>query len=375
MAQKHKVNEVSHWRPVDHTSRAWTPAESRYSQMERESNGILTGMCMNRMYTLGTHVEVVTDHEPLIPIYSTEGSSKERPLRVDSHRRKLLPFDYNVVYEPGKESPCDYGSRHPPKATVFSEKEIEEWGIENEDDIQVNCILQELVPSSIPTSIMQDESAKDHDLQQLKEDIIRHKKCRKGLNSYRGIFTELSCVKGLILRGRQIVVPEKLQSDVIGLAHEGHLGADKTVALIRETCWFPKMHSKVEEFVKSCKGCTAAINTTPPVPLEPNMLPERPWQKLHGDFKGPIGAKYYLHIIIDQYSKFPEVDVITSTKFEALRPVLDRVFCTHGIPETLSTDNGPPYFSDDLKAYCKEMGITLDPVTPKDPQCNGFAEN
>ena len=129
---------------------------------------------------------------------------------------------------------------------------------------------------------------------------------------------------------------------MIGLAHEGHLGADKTVALIRETCWFPKMHSKVEEFVKSCKGCTAAINTTPPVPLEPNMLPERPWQKLHGDFKGPIGAKYYLHIIIDQYSKFPEVDVITSTKFEALRPVLDRVFCTHGIPETLSTDNGPP---------------------------------
>ena len=105
------------------------------------------------------------------------------------------------------------------------------------------------------------------------------------------------------------------------------------------------------------------------------MLPERPWQKLHGDFKGPIGAKYYLHIIIDQYSKFPEVDVVTSTKFEVLRPVLDRVFCTHGIPETLSTDNGPPYMSHGLEKYAKEMGFKLDPVTPNDPQCNGFAEN
>ena len=53
------------------------------------------------------------------------------------------------------------------------------------------------------------------------------------------------------------------------------------------------------------------------------MLPEKPWQKLHGDFKGPIGAKYYLHIIIDEYSKFPEVDVVSSTKFQSLRPILD----------------------------------------------------
>ena len=87
------------WRPVNHTSRPWTPAEAGYGQIERESNGILTGMLMNRMYTLGTHVEVVTDHEPLIPIYSS--SQKPTQIRVNSHCTKLLPFDYNVVYEPG----------------------------------------------------------------------------------------------------------------------------------------------------------------------------------------------------------------------------------------------------------------------------------
>ena len=105
-AQEHLTDDNSFWRPVDHTSRPWTPAEARYSQMERESNGILTGMWMNRMYTMGTHVEVVTDHEPLVPIYTVE-SSKERPIRVDNHRTKLLPFAYHLVYEP-----CDYGSRH-----------------------------------------------------------------------------------------------------------------------------------------------------------------------------------------------------------------------------------------------------------------------
>ena len=43
--------------------------ESGYGKIKRESNGILTGMMMNKMlYTLGTQTEVVTDQEPLIPI-------------------------------------------------------------------------------------------------------------------------------------------------------------------------------------------------------------------------------------------------------------------------------------------------------------------
>ena len=174
-------------------------------------------------------------------------------------------------------------------------------------------------------SVLQSETDKDPELQQLKEDIVKRKKCRKELTSYVRVFKELSYINGLVLRGRKIIIPEKLQGEIIGLAHEAHFGIDKTVALIRETCWFPKMSEKVNSYVQSCKGCNAANSHTPPVPLQPNMLPEKPWQMLHADFKGPIGAKYYLHIIIDQYSKFLEVDVVTSTKFQSLRPVLDSV--------------------------------------------------
>ena len=116
-------------------------------------------------------------------------------------------------------------------------------------------------------------------------------------------------------------------------------------------------------------------HTIPLYPLEPNLLPERPWQKLHADFKGPIGGNYYIHIIIDQYSKYPEVDVLTSTSFNKLRPILDRDFATHRIPETMTADSGPPYPSHEMKSYASEKGFQLTPVSPCDPQCNGFAEN
>lgn len=81
VCQLHGIDGEEYWRPVNHTSRAWTPAEAGYGQIERESNGILTGMHMNKMYTLGTHVEAVTDHQPLLPYYNS--TSKPENLRVD----------------------------------------------------------------------------------------------------------------------------------------------------------------------------------------------------------------------------------------------------------------------------------------------------
>ena len=131
----------------------------------------------------------------------------------------------------------------------------------------------------------------------------------------------------------------------------------------------------VHAFVTSCRGCNAAATHTTPVPLEPNLMPEGPWRELHADFKGPIGGNYYLHIVIDQFSKYPEVDILKSTSFKKLRPVLERIFATHGIPESVTSDNGPPYPSNEMKNYALEKGFRLRPVSPEDPQSNGFAES
>ena len=215
----------------------------------------------------------------------------------------------------------------------------------------------------------------DKELRDLKDDIEKRKNCRPELKAFCGIFDELSVVDGLILRGYQIVIPKSLQREVIELAHESHFGIDKTVGIIRETCWFPGMHSLVKQYVDSCLDCQAANNSTPPVPLQPNLLPERPWQKVHADFKGPIADTYYMHLVIDQYSKYAEVDILKSTKFEKLKPSLDCIFATHGIPEEFSCDNGPPYNGEEIRQYAREIGMLFNPVTPEDPQCNGFAEN
>ena len=173
MAQKHHIDNKDAWHPVKYTSRAWPPAEIGYSQIECESNGILMGMHMNKMYTLGTYIEVVTDCAPLPPLYNAPNKPKQ--LRVDQHRTKLLLFCYNIVYEPGKMTPCDYDSRHPPPNTNLIEEERVDWAIEDETDIFVNCVIQDQLPQTIILEILRAAMATDPDLQLLKKTLLQLK--------------------------------------------------------------------------------------------------------------------------------------------------------------------------------------------------------
>ena len=330
-------------------------------------------MYMNKMYTMGTEVQVVTDHQPLLSAY--DDSPKAKQLRVDRHRTKLLSFQYSLTYEPGNETPCDYGSRHPPKCE-FTQREIDDWSIEVGDDIFVNRVIEDSLPCAITMDMIRNEITSNDEMKLLHKCVISHDERRvaKDLKDYHCVFNDLWTSDGIILKGNQIVIPPTLRAEVVGLAHEGHQHADKTLNLLRQNSWFPKMRKHVLDYVESCIACLAAIPQVTPEPLQPNMLPERPWKDVHADFKGPIGEKYYFHVMIDQYSKYPEVDILTSTSFKKLRPCLDRIFSGQGIPENVTTDNGPPYPGHDMKMYAKEMGFEMNFTTPNNPEANGFAE-
>ena len=242
IAQKHQINNEEHWRPLNYTSRPWTGAEAGCPQIEHESNGILTGMYMNQMYTLGTHVEVVIDHKPLIPVYNDPRKPKQ--LLADRHHTKLLPFCHSVTYEPGNQTPCDYGSRHLPSRGEFTETEKSLWAVEGESDILVNKVIEDLLPEAITIDKLRYATANNPKLSLLKEDILSNKYCRKELSQYKHIFEELSYINGVIMRGNCTVIPDSLQADCIATAHEAHQGASKTLGYLRESCWFPNMKKK-----------------------------------------------------------------------------------------------------------------------------------
>ena len=79
--------------------------------------------------------------------------------------------------------------------------------------------------------------------------------------------------------------------------------------------------------------------------------------------------------MIDAYSRFPEVEIVQSTAAKGTISKLDRIFATHIILKILKSDNGPPFFGNEFKAYMQENGITHQKITPLWPQANSEAEN
>ena len=99
---------------------------------------------------------------------------------------------------------------------------------------------------------------------------IKAGRCRNGLTRYTKVFHELT-EDGVVMRGEQVVIPKELQPMVVHLAHEGHLGQDKMLGLLRETCWFPGMGDLVHKFLRTCRPCLAAVASTQQEPLKPTI--------------------------------------------------------------------------------------------------------
>ena len=109
-------------------------------------------------------------------------------------------------------------------------------------------------------------------------------------------------------------------------------------------------------------------------PAKMTNLPERPWAGVEADFCGPFPNGQYALVVTDQYSRYPEVEFVTTTSFEATRKKLKKIFSTHGVPETLQTDNGPPFNSHAFAEFAKESGFQHKRITPVHPKAQGQVE-
>ncbi|XP_033097625.1 uncharacterized protein K02A2.6-like [Anneissia japonica] len=79
-------------------------------------------------------------------------------------------------------------------------------------------------------------------------------------------------------------------------------------------------------------------------------------------------------VVIDDYSRFPVIEVTKSTSAKSVIPKLDTIFATYGIPVTVRTDNGPPFNGGEFSQFAQYSGFKHRKVTPLWPRANGEVE-
>jgi transposase InsO family protein len=132
----------------------------------------------------------------------------------------------------------------------------------------------------------------------------------------------------------------------------------------------------VETNVKMCLPCQASTQGTssPPEPLKPSPLPEKAWTNVAVNFVGLFPTGEYLIVVIDEYSQYPEVEILTTTSAKAAIPKLDAIFSRQGIPEILKSNNGPPFNGEEFKNFANHLGFKHCKITPYWPRANGETE-
>ena len=126
------------WRPITYASRALSPVERRYSPLERECLAV-KALERFRIYLYGLYFTIKTDHKPLVPIFSSP--MKAITPRIENLVIKAMPYNFKILYQPGKFNGADYLSRSNHDKNITVKRNVTE-------DF-VNYVYERMLPQSI----------------------------------------------------------------------------------------------------------------------------------------------------------------------------------------------------------------------------------
>ena len=367
--------EDGSWKPISYVSRALTPTEARYSQIEKECLAFIWTCERSSDYILGKEIIGETDHKPLIPLLTTYVLDKLPP-RIQRFRMRLMRFLVKEMnHVPGKQMyTSDTLSRM--SANAQTSESVENLIDHDEMVSYISSVIQALPVSDVKLQQIIQAQENDSVCRKLKEYILEgwpeKYQISDSLKPYWNFRGEFSIVQNVILKSMQILIPSVMRLDVLDKIHQGHQGIVKCRSRAKQSVWWPGISREILDMVKSCRVC-AGYKVNTPEPLDTTEFPERPWQLVGIDFFHTKTCDYIL--IVDYFSRF--IEVADMSRGKGATNVINKlkdVFARHGIPEKIRSDNGPPFDSGEFARFAKEWNIQLSPSSPYYPQSNGEAE-
>ena len=353
--------------PIAFYSRTLTSTERNYAQIDREALGIISGVKKFHHYLYGLKFSIHTDHKPLLRLFDpykpTADILSPRMLRWSI---LLNAYNYSIVHKPGKSiSHADALSRCPVPVAYKDSSTLKE--------IQ---LLDENLNGHLSAENIKDYTSRDSILSKVRMFAIKgwpYHKVLTELRPYKSCKDSITVYQDCVLGGNRVVVPEKLRDNILNSLHFAHPGMVKMKALARSYVWWPKINSDVEAFVRKCLPCQSFHKADPAEKDNSCPISKVAWQRLHIDHAGPFHGKLFF-IIVDSYSRWLHVDIVPSLSSKIAISRLRSLFSTHGLPETIVSDNGTCFTSEEFKEFCKGNAIEHKLIAPFHPSSNGRDE-
>lgn len=375
-------------RPVSFISRVLTAAERHYTVQEWECLAVVWAVDKFRAYLEFTEFEIHCDHSSLAWMFNTDQASP----RVKRWVLRLQGFNCRIKHRRGLANiPADALSRAPLQCedspndnlheTLFPIAAPEPEGKITFDEVAVASENDSLLLSD--TLQLVQEQARDDRLLKLKA-VVQGTQLPSSDPDHR-LFRDLAETtelqpNGLLVqqRGNKKVawLPNHLRQLALKMAHDhptaGHAGFFKTLRRVAARFVWLGMRADISKYVQCCTVCQRTkARRKKPEGLMSSQWATSPMEELSVDIIGPLpstprGHKYLL-VVIDKFTKFPELFPLRAATSAKILECMVQVFCRHGTPVAITSDNGKPFVSTLWRNLLKHWGIKDRHTVPYRP--------
>ena len=369
------------WRITLSGSRFLKSAETRYVPIEGECLGVAWALEQTRYFTLGCpNLTVVVDHKPLCKVLGDKALEDITNSRLFKMKERTLPWQFSIVYRPGKLNYfADGTSRNP--GTVVDDGE---GGVFEETlALEVSAMLtRKMNPvKSITFELVQIATKGDEELQnvmRMVENGFPEQKadCPSEVQPFWKCRSMLSIVGDTLLNGKSLVIPKALRPAVLEVLGSAHQGVQAMRDRAADTLYWPGMHEDITRYKKSCVTCQKIAPSQSHAPRFEPDIPSMPFESIATDYFAFEGRHYL--VIVDRLSGWIEVmrapvgSVQSGSK--GLCEWFRQYMARFGVPVTVSSDGGPEYVAKETQDFFKRWGIKHRLSSAYFAQSNGRAE-
>ena len=190
-----------------------------------------------KMFLTGMqHFQVITDHNPLIPILNNHRLDEIDNPRLQRLKMKLMAFNFTAKWCKGNTNGApDALSRNP----VWKPQQVDALAEYDEDNqpepsaAEIRSIINQSSQENARIQELQDHAKRDDTYQQLKEVILQgfpdHKnQLPERLRQYWQVRRELSIEDDIILHGCRLLIPIAMRKKILECLHSSHQGIVRT---------------------------------------------------------------------------------------------------------------------------------------------------